>query len=390
MVYGRARHISRDGGVLGEYPTQPAFRWDALIHQCYLCQPAVFMGRAVLDAGYRLDERLHLCLDYDLWIRLGQRFRFSFVDRHLANSRVYRENKSLSQQHLVLQEALEVIKRHYGWVPLSWATAWAHYHREGADAFFNVRPVTKSTYLAAFWVLVRHNWTTPRHWRRALHDVKAALTRSWRKRRLSLWPSSRRTFHVPTGALIVEVAVEATEGETSTAITVAHGDRAIATVRVSGPGRHVRRVGVPREHGVPAARLTLVGDALRTGHVHPLPLEPFPAVTEDGWLQQQDTLRLPAEWNAATIGFMVPAVPADGLRVTFRQRGHIVDEWSLTRPGDHRRELQLHPDFSDSGLIDIDVSASAALPPEPARGETRALAVRILDISESQAGDTPP
>ena len=151
VVYGRARHVGRDGEDIGEYPTQPAFRWHALIHQCFLCQPAVFMGRTVLDAGYRLDERLHLCLDYDLWIRLGRRFRFRFIDRHLANSRVYPENKSLSQQHMVLQEALDVIKSHYGWVPLSWATAWAHYHREGADAFFNIRPVTRTTYLAAFW-----------------------------------------------------------------------------------------------------------------------------------------------------------------------------------------------------------------------------------------------
>ncbi len=390
VVYGRARHVSRDGRVLGEYPTQPVFRWEALIHQCYLCQPAVFMGRAVLDAGYRLDEQLHLCLDYDLWIRLGQRYRFTFVDRHLANSRVYQENKSLSQQHLVLQEAFAVIKRHYGWLPLSWATAWAHYHREDADAFFNVRPVTKTTYVAAFWVLVQHNWAAPQHWRKALYDVRAALTRSWRKRQVRVWPSSRRTLRVPAGSLIVEMGVDTTTAEGSASIDVSCGDQTVATLRVTGPGRHTKRVGVPQHNGRPATKLTLTADALRTGYVRVLPLEPFPAVSEDGWLQQRDTLRLPEEWRAATIDFMVPG-PVAGLQITFRHDGQIIDEWSCASPGTQRRTLGIpQHGASVSGIIDIDVTASAALPPEPARGETRSLAVRILDISESDAEDPPP
>ena len=393
VVYGRAHHVSRTGSIIGEYPTQPAFRWDALIHQCYLCQPSVFMRRGVIDDGYRLDERLHLCLDYDLWIHLGRRFRFSFIDRHLSRSRVYQENKSLSQQGVVLQEALDVIRRHYGWVPLSWATASAHFRREGADAFFNMRPVSKRTYLAAVWLLVRHNWSAPRHWRRVTGDVAAALARSWRKRWHGVWPSGRRTLTIPRGALIVELGVESngqtTDADGFTRLDIACDGRRLASVTVNGPGRYTRRIGVPRHRRGLATRLTIASDLLRSGAVRTLPLEPFPAVAADGWLEREDTLRVPAGWDAVEIAFMLPVVPAEGVQLTFRHRGQIVDTWSCTRAGDHRRQLRLPANGSStSGIVDIDFSASAALPPEPARGETRALAMRILELAEQTDPET--
>ena len=386
VVYGRAHHVSRTGRIIGEYPTQPAFRWDALIHECYLCQPSVFMRRGIIDDGYRLDESLHLCLDYDLWIRLGQHYRFSFIDRHLSRSRVYRENKSLRQQGRVLQEALDVIWRHYGWVPLSWATAWAHFRRKGADAFFNIRPVSKGTYLAAVWLLVRYNWSAPRHWRRVLHDVTAALARSWRKRWTGVWPSARRTLTIPRGALIVECGVESnghtTDGDNR--VDVACDGRRLAAVAVNGPGRYTRRVGVPRRRRGLATRLTIASDLLRSGAARALPLEPFPAVAADGWLEREDTLRIPSEWSAVEITFMLPVVPAEGVQLEFRHRGQVVDTWAYNHAGDHRRQLRLPADgASASGIVDLDFSASAALPPAPARGETRALAMRIVELGET-------
>ena len=383
VLYGRARHISESDADIGEYPTQPVFRRDALVHQCYLCQPAVFLRRRVVDDGQRLDESLQLCLDYELWIRLAGRYRFSFVDRHLANSRVYPENKSLSQQGAVLREALEVVKRHFGWVPLSWAIAWQHHRRDHGDAFFNIRPVSRGTYIAAGWALVRHNWSAPRYWRRVARDVEAALARSWRKRWHGLWPSARRSMAVPRSSLIVDVAVESVRAEPTemAPIEILANGRRLATLAVNGPGRYIRRVGVPRRPDGRATRLSLSSKLLRSGDVRALPCEPFSAVVEDGWLEREDTLRLPGDWPAADLVFMLPAVKNGAVELTFRHRGQVVECWTVDRPGTHRRRIRVPGGGSDDSVA-LGFSASETLPPDPAGGETRALAIRILEIAE--------
>ena len=194
---------------------------------------------------------------------------------------------------------------------------------------------------------------------------------------------------MPAGSLIVEVGVEVdgSTAEESTRIDVACNGQPLSAITATGPGKHTRWVGVPRHDGVLATRLTIASETLRTGRVQPLPLEPFPAVSEDAWLEQEGTLRLPENWRAADIGFMVPT---DSVQLTFRHRGRVVDTWTCVRAGDHRRQLRLRSDDAPaSGIIDIDVSASAALPPDPSRGETRALAIRILDITERDVEDAP-
>ena len=384
VIYGRARHVSETDTVIGDYPTQPVFRRDALIHECYLCQPAVFIRRSVIDDGQRLDETLHLCLDYELWIRLADRYRFSFVDRHLANSRVYPQNKSLSQQGAVLREALQVVKRHFGWVPLSWATAWEHFRRDRGDAFFNIRPVSKRAHIAAVWVLVRQNWSAPRHWRRVAGDIEAALIRSWRKRWDGLWPSARRSLAVPRSSLIVDIVVESIRDRptAAAALEILGDGRRLATLAVNGPGRYACRVGVPRRPDGRAARLTITSDRLLSGDVRTLPPEPFPAVADDGWLEREDTMRLPGDWLAADLAFVVPTAQAGGVLLTFTHQGRVVDRWAVDRPGTYCRRLRVPAEEGSGQTVTLGFSANASLPPDRARGETRALAIRVLEIAE--------
>ena len=91
---------------------------------CIVAQPATLIRRSAWEAVGGLDESLHLAMDYDLWWRLYKRCgRPAFVREVLAMNRRYAETKTTSQRRAHYDEAIEVVKRHYGRVPLKWYLA---------------------------------------------------------------------------------------------------------------------------------------------------------------------------------------------------------------------------------------------------------------------------
>jgi glycosyltransferase involved in cell wall biosynthesis len=394
VFYGKGRLVSEHDDPIAPYPTLPDFDWHTLIHQCFLCQPTVFFRRTVLEHGYRLDESLHLCLDYDFWIRLGRRFKFRFLDRHLANSRIYPTNKTLGQRRRVFEEAFAVLKRHYGWLPLSWALGRAHYLRSHADPFFNDRRVTPPTYLLAFLFLAVHNLKAPRHWPGVVREVARAVGRmlgnAWRR----VVPSRRRVVRVPASWLVAELGVEVPPGATAPAATVdcLWQGRRLASFAVSGPGRHARLVSLPPKADRRPYRLTLDSELLRAGAARPLDPNPRWVAAEDGWLEPRDTLKVPAGWRNVELAFLLPATAECGIQLSFKHRGRTVQEWTFPEPGDYRRRLRLPADVvATNGHVEIEFASNTALPPAPERGEPRFLAMLVRELAEVRPEtDGPP
>jgi hypothetical protein len=121
MVYGNAWYTDRDGAITGKYGSEP-FCLERLAQRSIICQPTVFLLKESLQKVGELDTSLHTCLDYDLWIRLGKKFekRIAFLEEYLATSRMYPENKTLSQRDHIYIETMAVVKRHYGYVSGVW------------------------------------------------------------------------------------------------------------------------------------------------------------------------------------------------------------------------------------------------------------------------------
>lgn len=182
MVYGRAHYVDQNDELLGAYPTRAELDWETLAHECFICQPTVFLRRRVLDRGLRLDESLQMCMDYDFWIRLGRDHEVRFLDRVLAASRMYEDNKTVSQRSAVYGEVFRTVKKHYGRLPFSWALGRAHHVWDRGDPFFNVRHLTWMTYLIAAGILLRHNWTRPTCWPSLGREVWVPLRTQLRKR----------------------------------------------------------------------------------------------------------------------------------------------------------------------------------------------------------------
>lgn len=125
-VYGEADYIGADDSVIGTYPTEP---WDLqrLKSVCFICQPALFYRRSVLERHGYLDTALDYCMDYELFLRLGRAgVRFAHLPAKLAGSRMYVGNKTISGTVNAHTEINDMFRRRFGQVPDSWLVGYAH------------------------------------------------------------------------------------------------------------------------------------------------------------------------------------------------------------------------------------------------------------------------
>lgn len=126
LIYGNANHIDEHDAVIEPYPTD-AWDFPKLLETCYLCQPAVFLRKSVVDRFGPLNPDLHFCLDYEYWVRLGSLgARFLKVEQVLAGSRLYAETKTLGSRIRVHAEINDMLREHVRRVPDRWLYNYAH------------------------------------------------------------------------------------------------------------------------------------------------------------------------------------------------------------------------------------------------------------------------
>jgi glycosyltransferase involved in cell wall biosynthesis len=126
VVYGMADHIDPADKVFEAYPSEP-WNFERLKDTCFICQPAAFFRRHVVDQLGLLDDNLQYCMDYEFWLRLGKAgIRFCYLERKLAGSRLYAENKTLGSRVKVHAEINDMLKNLFGRVPDRWLWNYTH------------------------------------------------------------------------------------------------------------------------------------------------------------------------------------------------------------------------------------------------------------------------
>lgn len=117
VIYGEADWIDESSNTIGRYPTA-AYDFQKFQSECFVCQPATFLRSSVFQSLGGLNSALHFALDYDLWIRAGRSFSFAKIDAVIAGSRMHRDNKTLARRSVAFRENINVVRKHFKYVPI--------------------------------------------------------------------------------------------------------------------------------------------------------------------------------------------------------------------------------------------------------------------------------
>lgn len=126
VAYGRCKVVDSRGRCLRAYRTLP-FSPGLFANVCSISQPGSLVRRAAWEAVAGVDESLHMCMDYDLWWRLFKQFgKPTYVRQWIAATREHRLTKTATRRRDHYREAMRVVHRHWGKVPIKWYLAWPY------------------------------------------------------------------------------------------------------------------------------------------------------------------------------------------------------------------------------------------------------------------------
>lgn len=125
-VYGKPDVLDADGNPMPY--RAPAFAWDyqlLLDYGCFITQPTVFIRRDVYETCGPLDEDLHYGMDYEYWLRIGQRYTPLYLPEIKVAVKIYRETKTSSGGLRRLREYQRLLARYGGYaLPSSMHHEW--------------------------------------------------------------------------------------------------------------------------------------------------------------------------------------------------------------------------------------------------------------------------
>jgi glycosyltransferase involved in cell wall biosynthesis len=116
FVYGRGNRVDEGGALIEPFRHTRSFDLDALTRGIdYILQPTVFMRRGALAEVAPLDPTMRWTLDWDLWIRLGQKFPARMFDHLTAASREYASTKTAIGGLDRIEEIRRFVRQHTGY-----------------------------------------------------------------------------------------------------------------------------------------------------------------------------------------------------------------------------------------------------------------------------------
>lgn len=120
VAYGRVWNLDEASQCRTPVWVQP-FNERALARRCIISQPGTLIRRSAWEAVGGIDSTLNMAMDYDLWWKLYNRFAaFAFIEDFVAVNRDHDKTKTRNLRAAHYREAINVVRRHHGSVPLKW------------------------------------------------------------------------------------------------------------------------------------------------------------------------------------------------------------------------------------------------------------------------------
>lgn len=95
------------------------YSYAKLLSENFISQPATFWKREIHSETGFFDESEHYCMDYEFWLRIGQKYQAEVMDDYLANFRYYSNSKSGSANKKQFQDELRIAKKYGKKYPLA-------------------------------------------------------------------------------------------------------------------------------------------------------------------------------------------------------------------------------------------------------------------------------
>lgn len=129
LIYGDCLAVWQDGREKGLIRGRPYDLRRIIRRGDFVPQQAAFWTRAAMQQAGWFDESLHLALDYDYFIRLGQVAPAGYIPHTLACFRFTPNTKSATQEARHWRETLAVSQRHglRPWMAWYWLRRLRHY-----------------------------------------------------------------------------------------------------------------------------------------------------------------------------------------------------------------------------------------------------------------------
>lgn len=91
------------------------YSYSKLLAENFIPQMTVFWKKEVMNEIWIFDEKHHLCMDYEYWLRMGQKYNPLYINKYLAYFRFYHTSKSWSMFSKQFAQELETARKYEQW-----------------------------------------------------------------------------------------------------------------------------------------------------------------------------------------------------------------------------------------------------------------------------------
>ncbi|MFZ7127494.1 MAG: glycosyltransferase family 2 protein [Desulfobacterales bacterium] len=115
MLYGDCDIIDENGAFIRPAPTQPFDLKPLVCNKWFIPQQSTFIRRRVFEQIGRIDQDLHLIMDWEYWLRIAlNHFKIAYFPERLASFRRYEQAKTSLQNETSGREKLRVLNGVFG------------------------------------------------------------------------------------------------------------------------------------------------------------------------------------------------------------------------------------------------------------------------------------
>jgi len=112
VLFGDITYIDENGKKLFNLSGDDISFEKLLKYPDNVRQPSTFWKRSVIEDIGLLNESLHLVMDLDLFLRIGKKYEFKYLNKNLSYFRYYKDNKTLSMLRRQTFEMYAVLKQY--------------------------------------------------------------------------------------------------------------------------------------------------------------------------------------------------------------------------------------------------------------------------------------